>query len=83
MKKNTKSNNTVNLNLTNPTKAGTYKVVYRRAKSYETNVGTAKFTKKGGWTNLIGKSGKPLENTFNNPLGTANAKPSVVGWIEP
>jgi hypothetical protein len=70
-------------NLDTPTKAGTYSVLYRRAKSYEKNVGTAKFTKKNGWTSIIGKSGKALENTFNNvDSGTARATPVVIGWSE-
>ncbi len=73
----------VAFNFTLPPKAGKYKVLYRRAKSYETNVGTAKFTKKNGWQNIIGKSGKVLENTFNNfDSGIARAAPSVIAWSE-
>lgn len=74
---------TINLNIDFPTKAGTYKVVYRRAKSHQTNVGTAKYTKKAGWTNLIGKSGRFLENTYNSSYASrANATPTILGWIE-
>lgn len=70
-------------NLDTPTKAGTYSVLYRRAKSYEKNVGTAKFTKKRGWEKLIGKSGKALEATFNNPEAAyARATPVIIGWSE-
>lgn len=70
-------------NIDTPPKAGKYQVLYRRAKSYEKNVGTAKFTKKNGWTSIVGKSGKPLVTTFNNADSTvARARPVVIGWYE-
>lgn len=68
-------------NTNNPPKAGTYKVLYRRAKSTETNVGTAKYTKKNGWSAVIGKSGKKLYTTYNNVSAQeARATPKILGW---
>ncbi len=65
----------------NPPKAGTYSVLYRRAKSTETNVGTAKYTKKGGWSALRGVSGKTLENTYNSyEADIPRATPKILGW---
>lgn len=83
-KKNTKSKEPTFILNGNPTKSGTYKVLYTRAKSTEVREGKATFkTRKSsyynkGWNDVIGVSGAFLWGGRN---GSGDYRhPKVIGW---